>query len=581
MTDKNQTNNNQSNESEKQIWGWYAHRDENRDANTSPAVEEWLDHVESNDELIQQMANESRVSAMLELESQTPEQNETFVQSLRQRIVTNRNNVAQSPNIELREPTQRSTNLPPNRHAAGRRRLARIATLLAASLACAAAFFTWQAFQDDPQPVVDHSTEQIIDPSPEDENRAPTVSPAPLEDAIANSPSSAQPADQSPATELIVNSPPTKPPTEQVKSLPPKPLVDVPKMAQRDIQPLPDDRDAPPNLNQQTFAELVTKTKSSPTNNSVTTRIGATQNTQITEGRGMVKFDNGIKLYLESPGEGRVVSEHQIEWWQGKILVDIPSSAGQVTIVTPNHTWTSNRANYQIHLADDDSLEAYVTSGRVTVEETNAEESAAKIVLSSKELNQIVLQPSTELAIPSITIAKGRTRFLGQIGLQRNTFESDSPVLFSQVANNVRENREQLAEPDFAKRWSSFVKKSRRVRKPNTAPIGIPFENQADPKQNKNANGIPGDGSNSGSSSFEGVLNIDGQLRRFDSFEEFQKAREQMMGKPGFENIPNQPFANPPGNPNAAFQGEININGKSLKFNSPDVFKRFQREIKR
>ena len=77
-----------------------------------------------------------------------------------------------------------------------------------------------------------------------------------------------------------------------------------------------------------------------------------------------------------------------------------------------------------------------------------------------------------------------------------------------------------------------------------------------------------------GTTQFQGSININGKEQKFDSLEEFNRARQagnpQNPLQPG--NLPNRA---------QAFQGEINLNGRPFRFSTPQQFNSMRRRARR
>ena len=272
-------------------------------------------------------------------------------------------------------------------------------------------------------------------------------------------------------------------------------------------------------------------------------RVGAGE-FELKEGElGRIQFDAGPKLVCVGPAKGKLDANGTVTWEFGQLLAEVPDGEARLTVRSPAHTWDTNDGVFHLNLEPKGELEAYVSEGRLRVVESEQAESAAQLELSPAEFDQLVVKPSDDPAIPSVAIAKGKQQFLGQIGLGDATYSTTSPVQLDKVLGVVGENRGKLADPDYLRSWRKFAEQS------VVGGAEVPFQDLLG-------------GNNLGNAGFEGVLNINGQEMRFNSYEEFEKARRELLGLPGNDAGALFPF-----------------DKSGLKFTPPEQFKQLRERL--
>jgi hypothetical protein len=265
----------------------------------------------------------------------------------------------------------------------------------------------------------------------------------------------------------------------------------------------------------------------------------------------------------------------------GNFIADIPRPADQFVIATPFGT-LRNPVNACVQLIVDpvQGVEALVTRGRICLSPSNGEKVQDRIELAKNGLFQTIVRPI--LARPTISplmMARGQNEFQGQIGGGKDTLKLESPIIFAQVLNRVTEPpHPNEKDGEFSKNWLQFAREFQamadKVDSPEFQHLMNDFlgENKlADPAKKI------GDVLGNGTTNFQGSLSINGVEQKFNSREEYDLARQQMLN-----GLPQGLPINSQQNDSASdFKGVVSVNGKALEFSSPDKFKALRKQMTR
>ncbi|MEM7453828.1 MAG: hypothetical protein AAF456_05660 [Planctomycetota bacterium] len=314
-------------------------------------------------------------------------------------------------------------------------------------------------------------------------------------------------------------------------------------------------------------------------------RVG-NQLVEFTSGRGAVEFDNGVVIKFLAPASMKVLSGNSIELVEGNFQSEIPREVELFEMLTPGNRWVcSGRTNSQIHFHPTGTIEGYVFRGDMDVQPLANEQPAPTttadsnfvatngiIELDDNGLNQILIHPGRD-SIPSITMAMGdRRQFLGQIGVDGRTWQTPSADQFIEAANTVLnegspEDQTASSANEQFDRWQGLMREF-ETNLPGSSQQVADLNNL----MNQIINGQNGGGQSNGSSTFDGMIDANGRQQRFNSQEEFERARQQadLPVRPN-----NAPFQNA-----QQFEGVININGNAFRFSTPAEFKQFQRMMR-
>lgn len=348
------------------------------------------------------------------------------------------------------------------------------------------------------------------------------------------------------------------------------------------------DRDFPtgeiPVAPRVTFAQIVNNGELDWADNQPMNRVGTKDRITIQTGRGVIKFDNGPRIFFEAPLDVILVDEGFMDLQAGKILAELPSNRQPFEIVTgSNRLLAERRAELQVHVGRDGKVETFLSKGRATVKSKDSASEFGEIVLTPAGLNQVVTSGIQDDTIPTVLMATGHKKFLGQIGIGGRNWQTESPREMVGMTNLLFEKQADFLDENFKIRWRSFVDQAQAIDRHQPGEVMASFQSIAaelfrETGSAENLHNQRDDFENE-TTAFQGSINIDGQLQVFDSVEEYKRVRQQLMraGKIPFENEIAELPAN---NVNQMIPAVLGHKGPNLDFTSPDEFRQFRREIR-
>ena len=261
---------------------------------------------------------------------------------------------------------------------------------------------------------------------------------------------------------------------------------------------------------------------------------------RLERGEAEIKLDNGTLVRLVGPTEFKLDSPSQLAIHRGTLAAVVPRSAGEVRLRTPTSNVIGEIATVELAVNQNGASDVLVHDGEVTVEPWATSANGKPLLLTSTDVNRATVwqasdtDPRSPLAMTSQS-AGGK--FSGLISVNGREMDFDSPEAFEAVRQRVeiqfRDSVEQL-ERD----WASVVRLyggGRAAGEVSLNGVRMGFENLDDviQLQRKLAEAAARQSSNSNTaeaSSFQGMININGEVRKFSSVEEFEKAQQEVFG---------------------------------------------------
>jgi hypothetical protein len=260
----------------------------------------------------------------------------------------------------------------------------------------------------------------------------------------------------------------------------------------------------------------------------------------LERGEAEIKLDSGTLVRLVGPAEFKLDSSSQLAIDRGRLAAVVPRSAGEVRLRTPTSNVIGEIATVELVVNQNGASDVLVHDGAVTVEPWASSAIRKPLLLTSTDVNRAtVWQPSdTDPRSPLAMTCQGAGgKFSGLISVNGREMDFDSPEAFEAVRQRVevqfRDSVEQL-ELD----WASVVRlygSGRTAGEVSLNGVRMGFENLDDVIQLQRtlAEAAARQSSNSNAAeagSFQGMININGEVREFSSVEEFEKAQQDVFG---------------------------------------------------
>jgi hypothetical protein len=261
---------------------------------------------------------------------------------------------------------------------------------------------------------------------------------------------------------------------------------------------------------------------------------------RLERGEAEIKLDSGTLVRLVGPAELELDSPSQLAIHRGTLAAVVPRSAGEVRLRTPTSNVIGEIATLELVVNQNGASDVLVHDGAVTVEPWATSAKGKPLRLTSTDVNRAtVWQPSdTDSRSPlAVTSQSVGGKFFGLINVNGRELDFASPEAFEAVRQRVeiqfRDSVEQL-ERD----WASAVRlygSGRATGEVSLNGVRMGFENLDDviQLQRKLAEATAQQHSNSNvaeAGSFQGMININGEVRKFSSVEEFEKAQQEVFG---------------------------------------------------
>lgn len=313
-------------------------------------------------------------------------------------------------------------------------------------------------------------------------------------------------------------------------------------------------------------------------------------------------MDDGAVLFFQGPFSGHLLDANSLRVNSGSVYLESETENETFCLSTTDTEWrATGNAGLQLNVDPAGQQECFVFEGHVDLQRSDQAGPDNAIALTPKGLNQVLIEPGNQQGIPTILAARGRKQFLGQVGFPKTEkqpsgqgslqlrekqltaqdslplWQTDSPAHFTGLVNRLVQTKTPFMDESFPDQWLRFVERAREMdTQPNDTNQRFEqmlrefFENRNPDQPGKKM----GDDLLPGTTQFQGSININGQEQKFDSLEEFNRARQagnlQNPLQPG--NLPNRA---------QAFQGEIKLNGRPFRFSTPQEFNSMRRRARR
>ena len=261
---------------------------------------------------------------------------------------------------------------------------------------------------------------------------------------------------------------------------------------------------------------------------------------ELSQGNALVTINSGGRMELCGPAVVEVGNDNKIVLSEGKLrALDWAPTAG-FTIATPTSQVIDPHGDIDLAVDGSGATDVTVRSGEAQFEDwTGSDKPGHPLRLSTDEFNQahVFRRAGVSAAAPiACQITGPGNRFLGRITAGGQSLAFGSAQAFADCRQQATERFTQ-APDDFLRNWSEMVR-SMGLGDGMNASININgqlVETQTIDglfkalQQQATQPDMPG-GHATGSSSFEGSININGKETRFHSREEFEAARKQLLG---------------------------------------------------
>ncbi|MFK8112347.1 MAG: hypothetical protein AB8B91_09100 [Rubripirellula sp.] len=265
----------------------------------------------------------------------------------------------------------------------------------------------------------------------------------------------------------------------------------------------------------------------------------------LQRGEGEIAFDNGATLQLIAPVTVQLVSTDLVNVSHGKISAMVPESAYGLRVVTPTSQVIDQGSEFELVVNPQGATDVLVHRGNVIVQPwPGGNHTREPLALASSKLNRAtVFEPIVDAEVdgdvdgPLATLARnGDGSFLGQISVNGESIEFSSPESFENVRHRAGDRFRESADR-FQQDWADVMKTFNAGAAGGSLSVNglnVGFDsvddivnlqqNMLQKAKQRGKSAVPGE------ASFQGTLNINGEVRTFTSPEEFDKAQRAMFG---------------------------------------------------
>ena len=261
---------------------------------------------------------------------------------------------------------------------------------------------------------------------------------------------------------------------------------------------------------------------------------------RLDRGEAEIKLDSGTLVRLVGPAELKLDSPSQLAIHRGTLSAVVPKSAGEVKLRTPTSNVIGDAATVELVVDQSGGSDVLVHDGSVRVEPWATSGNGKPLLLTSTDVNRATMWQAsdTDPRSPLAMASRGEGgKFSGRISVNGREIDFDSPEAFETVRQRVqaqfRDSVKQL-ESD----WASAVRlygKGKATGEVSVNGVRVGFENledaiQLQQKLAEAAAQQPSNSKDAAAGSFQGTININGEVREFSSKEEFEKAQQDVFG---------------------------------------------------
>jgi hypothetical protein len=258
----------------------------------------------------------------------------------------------------------------------------------------------------------------------------------------------------------------------------------------------------------------------------------------LLRGRGEIRFDDGAVVSLEGPADVRLLADRQVALDCGQLSLLRPAGARPVRISTPASRVFENGSvdedsRYVVVVDESGSTELEVFSGAIDVEPLVAGTlRPERWKLSGDRMNQASFVRSKPRDIGRSILASARSTkgdFEGVVSLDGESLTFDSEPAFESMLNDMvsqfRRQPDALVRdwPLARQTMTSVLQRGGSINL-NGQPAGIGDILKLMPAQ-------PADGNDESqpTGSFQGTINVNGELQTFKTRKEFDAAVKQLF----------------------------------------------------
>lgn len=229
---------------------------------------------------------------------------------------------------------------------------------------------------------------------------------------------------------------------------------------------------------------------------------------ELRDGLVAVRLDNDREIELAAPAVLDVGADDTLTLLRGTLRTTKVAPDMGLTLSTPTSRVFDRGGRFEVAVDDAGATNVVVAEGRVACRPGAATDKPCKLLeLSDDTLNRLkvfnrIAAPGNTVTATAVTsVATGRdNQFLGQVAVNGETVEFSSPQEFEEFRKRAMGQFEHAPE-QFLKQWSELLKSLEHLN--GTQPAGT--------------------------SSFQGVININGKETRFNSREEYEAALKNFL----------------------------------------------------
>lgn len=263
---------------------------------------------------------------------------------------------------------------------------------------------------------------------------------------------------------------------------------------------------------------------------------------RLDRGEAEIELDSGALVRLIGPAELKIDSANQLQVERGTLAAVVPSSAGELRLETPTSKLIGQTATMDLVVDLNGGSDVFVREGAVSVEPWANLAGGKPLVLTSADVNRVTVWPASDtdprspLAIAS---QSDGGKFSGRISVNGSEMGFHSREAFETVRQRV-ETQFRDSVDQLERDWASAVRlygggKATGAVSLNGVRMGFQNLDDVIELQRKLAEttafqSAASGGNANGARAFQGMININGEVREFSSAEEFEKAQKDVFG---------------------------------------------------
>jgi hypothetical protein len=241
----------------------------------------------------------------------------------------------------------------------------------------------------------------------------------------------------------------------------------------------------------------------------------------LQDGLAAVSFDDRATVVMQGPAAVKLNSPSSIQVMGGRILLQTRDGLdGEFEVDSRDASFSTQPDSQAMLYVDETGSEFLISRGTAFVRRSDPAEQRQPLELNETQLQHVFMNAADQQT-PTITLAKGKEKYLAQMGFGETLREADSPSEFEQLFGQFAFSDEKIRSGPAAQ-LREVVRQFHQTMVP---PFHLPFAGEEEAAAGKvtGENEIP----QKNGFSFQGAININGVGVNFSSADDMHRWLQQ------------------------------------------------------